>query len=308
MIRIGMINTGAHGYLYGSCFGPYDRYAFLTGGGQLDIVESSSDPVIPFKNTRIVSVWDSDRAKAERFARAFGCAVADDMRAVGENADAIFVADTSGNGEDHADVAIPFMEKGLPVCVDKPFADSLTNARKMVEATERTGTPVFSASLLRYARATEELKASDVGDVKTVVVSAGGSTANMVSAIHGFATLHGFMGLGIVSANSIGPEKGGEVIRFLYRDGRLGILQMNGVRAEFRIDVFGSKGVVWRETLVPEYRYGAIQVAQSFVKMAETKEPALPYDVMLETVAAIEAARRSTAERREVALEAISES
>ena len=42
--------------------------------------------------------------------------------------------------------------------------------------------------------------------------------------------------------------------------------------------------------------------------MVETKKPALPYDVMLETVAAIEAARRSTAERREVALEAISKS
>ena len=308
MIRIGMINTGAHGYLYGSCFGPYDRYAFLTGGGQLDIVESSSNPVIPFKHTQIVSVWDADRAKAEQFARAFGCAVADDMRAAGENADAIFVADTSGNGEDHADVAIPFMEKGLPVCVDKPFADSSANARKMVEVAERTGTPVFSASLLRYVKATEELKALDVGDVKTVVVSAGGSTAKMVSAIHGFATLHGFMGPGIVSANSIGPEKGGEVIRFLYKDGRLGILQMNGVRAEFRIDVFGKKGIAWRETPVPGYRYGAIQVAQSFVKMVETKAPALPYDVMLETVAAIEAARRSTAERREVVLEELSES
>ena len=306
MIRIGMINTGAHGYLYGSCFGPYDRYAFLTGGGQLDIVESSSVPVIPFKNTRIVSIWDSERAKAEQFARAFGCAVADDVMAAGENTDAIFLADTGGSGEDHADVAIPFMEKGLPLCVDKPFADGSANARKMVEVAERTGTPVFSASLLRYAKATEELKALDVGDVKTVMASAGGSTAKMVSAIHGFATLHGFMGSGIVSANSIGPEKGGEVIRFLYKDGRLGILQMNGIRAEFRIDVFGSKGIAWRETTVPEYRYGAIKVAEAFAKMAETKEPALPYDLMLEAVAAIEAARRSTEERREVVLEDVS--
>lgn len=302
MIRIGMINTGAHGYLYGSCLGPYDRYQFLLGGGQLDIMESSSNPVIPFKNTQIVSIWDPDRTKAEQFARAFGCAVADDMRTVGENVDAIFMADTSGNGEDHADVAIPFMEKGLPVCVDKPFADSLVNARKMVEVAERTGTPVFSSSLLRYARATEELKALDMGDVKTVVVSSGGSTAKMVSAIHGFATLHGFMGPGIVSASSIGPPKGGEVIRFLYQDGRLAILQMNGVRAEFRIDVFGSKGMAWRETPFQDYRYGAIRVAQAFVKMVETREPALPYAVMSEAVAAIEAARRSTAERREVAL------
>ena len=301
-----MINTGAHGYLYGSCFGPYDRYPFLLGGGQLDIMESSSIPVIPFKNTQIVRVWDPDREKAAQFARAFGCAVADDMMAVGENVDAIFMADTSGNGENHANVAIPFMEKGLPVCVDKPFADSLANARRMVEVAERTKTPVFSSSLLRYAKATEELKALDVGEVKTVVVSSGGSTAKMVSAIHGFATLHGFMGPGIVSANSIGPEKGGEVIRFLYKDGRVGILQMNGVRAEFRIDVFGSKGVAWRETPMPAYRYGAIKVAQTFVKMVETREPALSYEVLLETVAAIEAARRSTAERREVALEELS--
>jgi hypothetical protein len=54
---------------------------------------------------------------------------------------------------------------------------------------------------------------------------------------------------------------------------------------------------------VPAYRYGAIKVAQAFVKMVETRTPALSYEVMLEAVAAVEAARRSTVEQREVALE-----
>ena len=57
-----------------------------------------------------------------------------------------------------------------------------------------------------------------------------------------------------------------------------------------------------------DYPDFAIKVAEAFARMVETKAPPLPYDVMLETVAAIEAARRSRAERREVALEELSES
>ena len=71
MFKIGMVNTGLHGYLYGSCFGPYDRYKFLMGGGQLDIIESSSVPVVPFTNTCISGIWDPDKTNAEKFASAF---------------------------------------------------------------------------------------------------------------------------------------------------------------------------------------------------------------------------------------------
>jgi predicted dehydrogenase len=306
MIRIGMINTCIHAYLYGSCFAPYDRYQYLLGGGQLDIMESSSVPVIPFKNTTISGVWAADRNSAEQFARAFHCQVVDQVGDLAGISDAIFNANTGGPGENHVEIALPFLEKGLPVNLDKPFADTLDQAKQIVAAARKTGTPVYTSSLLQYVRATEELKGLDLGEIRTVVATGGGSFQRPVSAIHTFTTLNGFMGPGIKSAYFMGARENakGEMVRFLYEDGRVGIVQMNGVPGEFRLDVFGTKGIAWRETPVPAYRYGAIGMARAFVNMVADpeKKPALAYEHLLEVVAAIEAAKKSREEGREVAL------
>lgn len=303
MFKIGMVNTGLHGYLYASCFGPYNRYEFLKGGGQLDIMESASVPVIPFTNTQIEWIWDPDKEKAEQFAIAFGCKVAENLMMVAENVDGIFIADTSGDGSDHADIAIPFLENGIPVCIDKPLANSTANAKKIIEAAQKSGTPVFSSSLIYYTKAVEELKAEDLGDIKSVIATGGGSTENFVVSIHTFAALQGFMGAGIISAKIVNtPKENDEVIRYLYEDGRIGIIQMNGVAAEFRLDVYGTKGIASRENPMLDFRYGAIKAAQAFVKMLETKEPPISYDIMLEAIAALEAGRISIKESREVCL------
>lgn len=305
MIRIGMINTCIHAYLYGSCFGPYDRYQYLLGGGQLDIMESSSVPVIPFKNTCLAGVWDKDRARAEQYARAFGCQVVDEMMDLADIADAIFLANTGGPGDDHEEIAVPFLEKGLPVNVDKPFADTLDKSKRIVEAARRTGMPVCTSSLLQYVKATEELKKLDLGEVRTAIATGGGSVSKVVGAIHTFSTLNGFMGPGIKSAYFVSDAQAkGEMVRFLYQDGRVGIIQMNGVPAEFRLDVFGTKGIAWRDTPMPQYRYGAIGMAKAFIDCvaSEDKAPPLTYEHLLEVVAAIEAARISRDEGREVQL------
>jgi len=305
MIRIGVINTCIHAYLYGSCFGPYDRYQFLLGGGQLDIVESASVPVIPFKNTCIAGVWAPDKEGAQQYARAFGCPAVDRMLDLADISDAIFLSNTGGPGDDHVDIAVPFLERGLPVNVDKPLAGSLAQAKELIAAARRTGTPVYSSSLLQYVKATEELKRLPLGQVRLAVATGGGSVDRIVSGIHTFTTLNGFMGPGIESACFLNAAAGpGEMVRFLYTDGRVGIIQMNGVPGEFRLDVYGTKGIAWRETPVPEYRYGAIGMARAFVDMVadEKRQPALSYEHMLEIVAALEAARLSKQEGRPVPL------
>ncbi len=305
MIRIGVINTCIHAYLYGASFAPYDRYQYLLGGGQIDIMESSSIPVIPFKNTTISGVWSADRANAEQFAKAFHCEVVDQIADLAGISDAIFNSNTGGPGENHLEIAQMFLEKGLPVNLDKPFADSLAKAKEIVALARRTGVPVFTSSLLQYVKATEELKALDLGEVRTVIATGGGSFDRPVSAIHTFTTLNGFMGPGIKSAYFLGgKDPKGEVVRFLYEDGRMGIVQMNGVPGEFRLDVCGTKGMAWRETPVPAYRYGAIGMARAWTTMLADPEKKLPlsYEHMLEIMAAIEAARLSKAEGREVEL------
>ncbi|MEW6753255.1 MAG: Gfo/Idh/MocA family oxidoreductase [Candidatus Latescibacterota bacterium] len=306
MIRVGVVNTCIHAYLYGACFAPYDRYQYLLGGGQLDIMESSSVPVIPFKNTTITGVWSGERPNAEQYAQAFHCQVVDKVEDLASLCDVVFNANTGGPGDNHLEIASLFLEKGIPVNLDKPLADSLARARQIVALAKQTGTPVYASSLLQYVKATEELKAQNLGEVRLAVATGGGSVDRIVSAIHTFSTLNGFMGPGIRSAYFLSGKENakGEVVRFLYQDGRIGMLQMNGVPAEFRLDVFGTRGWAWRDTPVPNYRYGAIGMARAFITMVADpgKEPALPYEHLLEIVAAIEAARLSKQEGREVEL------
>src|SRR5262249_28972794 len=57
----------------------------------------------------------------------------------------------SQEGGVHWERARPFLEAGLPCFVDKPFACSTADARKMAELAAKKKVPIFSSSSLRYA-------------------------------------------------------------------------------------------------------------------------------------------------------------
>src|ERR1700730_8869832 len=57
----------------------------------------------------------------------------------------------SQEGGVHLQRARPFLEAGIPCYVDKPFACSAADARKLVELAERKKVGLFSSSSLRYS-------------------------------------------------------------------------------------------------------------------------------------------------------------
>lgn len=78
----------------------------------------------------------------------------DDLRG---KVDAVLIEAVDGSV--HAERALPFLEAGIPTFVDKPFATSVSDARRMLDAAERSGAPLFSASSLRYAPDVQAMKA-----------------------------------------------------------------------------------------------------------------------------------------------------
>src|SRR5437762_900321 len=56
----------------------------------------------------------------------------------------------SQQGDAHLPRARPFLEAGLPLFIDKPFANSLHDAREIVRLAGRHGSPLFSSSSLRF--------------------------------------------------------------------------------------------------------------------------------------------------------------
>ena len=55
------------------------------------------------------------------------------------------------DGTVHLERARPFLEAGIPCFVDKPYACSVDDAKKMAELAARKKLPLFSSSSLRYA-------------------------------------------------------------------------------------------------------------------------------------------------------------
>lgn len=69
----------------------------------------------------------------------------------------------------HADAAVAAIERGVPVLVEKPLADSIEAAARIVEASERTGVPVLVGHQRRFApdisAAKEFIEQGGLGDI-----------------------------------------------------------------------------------------------------------------------------------------------
>lgn len=85
---------------------------------------------------RLVGVVDKNRARAEEVAAARGTRPFDDYRDVLGQVDAITLAVPT---ETHAEIAVPVLEAGVAVLVEKPMARSLAEADAMIHASAKAG-------------------------------------------------------------------------------------------------------------------------------------------------------------------------
>ncbi|WP_405056647.1 Gfo/Idh/MocA family oxidoreductase [Kribbella sp. NBC_01505] len=97
--------------------------------------------------------------------------------------DALIV--TNRDGARHREHAVPFLDAGIPVWVDKPLAASTADARAILEAADRTSTPVTSYSAVRWVADADALAQSieTVGELQTVTVTGPADPASEYSGI-----------------------------------------------------------------------------------------------------------------------------
>ena len=82
----------------------------------------------------LVNVWDEDRATAERFANTFLSKphVCGSIEDCAEGIDAVLISECGGDGSDHLERTTPFLKRGIPAFIDKPFALTVKDVRKLV--------------------------------------------------------------------------------------------------------------------------------------------------------------------------------
>jgi predicted dehydrogenase len=106
----------------------------------------------------VTAFWGGDRSRtSELLALAPELLAADSLAQLIDNVDAVIVGDR--HGDLHLPHALPAITAGKPVFVDKPLACNLRDATAILDAAGRAGTPLLSASALRWQHEAVVLKA-----------------------------------------------------------------------------------------------------------------------------------------------------
>jgi predicted dehydrogenase len=111
-----------------------------------------------YRDIAVTAVWGRDAARtAEVLVHAPGVRACETLDELIARVDAVIVGDRHGNL--HLPHALPAIAAGKPVFIDKPLACSVGDAMAIVDAADRAGTPLLSASALRWQDETVMLKA-----------------------------------------------------------------------------------------------------------------------------------------------------
>lgn len=255
------------------------------------------------EGARVVMGWPGESAIApaevirERaeILRRYGVKVVDDPKGMIGKVDGVLIEAVDGSV--HLERARPFLEAGVPMFVDKPFACSLKDALEMAELAEEKGIPLFSSSSLRYALEVVEVKekAEEFGQVLGAHAWSPAPThprnpGLFHYGIHGVETLYALMGGGCERLRCIHAEDA-EVVVGRWRDGRLGTVR--GTRK----GSYAYGFTVWCEKKVHSASINTAYIYRELLKriveMFQTGKPPLDIKETLEIVAFIEAALES---------------
>lgn len=262
---------------------------------------------------RLVKVYDrpGGSRRAARFAEIFTDRprVCTRLEEATQDVDAAFIACCDLDGADHLKLASPFLRRGIPTFVDKPFAATLKDAKTMIALAKKHRTPLMSASLLSYTdqvkwllRRKDEIGPWSLGLVKGC--NGWYSKSGLEGICHGVALALATFGYGVEWVQSMGslPQ---EFMLLQYPDGRQMMVMNTAGEVSgggFTVQVWGrnttpntpARNDLQSEPIAdPEFLSATAKVVKTFKKMVRTRTPPIPYEHILEWVRVIEAGRRS---------------
>jgi predicted dehydrogenase len=103
----------------------------------------------------LVAIYDRDKALAESVAAEFGAVAVDSLD---EFAEAVDTATVAVPTIAHREVGCQLMEKGVHVLMEKPIADSLDDARALIETSHRYGKILQIGHIERFNPVMKELE------------------------------------------------------------------------------------------------------------------------------------------------------
>jgi predicted dehydrogenase len=308
MLKLGLISAATYGYLdaprapgsnhgtaFATTFNGFDdakvkalwQGTFVRAQRRLD-------------GARVARVWDPQRDWAQRLADICGI-----ERACGspeeacDGVDAVLLVD-DGSGAQWKYALYP-LKKGVPVFCDKPLALTAKEAQGVAQLARSTRTKFMSSSSLRFVpdivKLREELP--KLGNVHLATVACGNEL--VYYGIHALSMAYAVLGAGAVSVLNVGQPGLNQVrLRFAnHRDVLLLVGEKEWMRAGYQINLYGQKE--WR-SVTPDLKNLYSHLLEAFLSYLKTGNEPYPLEEEVELIAALEAGKRSLAERREVTL------
>lgn len=115
---------------------------------------------------RITHLWCVNRDAGLRLAKRYDAVLVNGYRDMVGLVDGMFIDDFFVTPF-MPDLSLPYLEAGIPCFFDRPMASSMTGAKKVFDASRRSGTPFMTASAYEYLKEVEvaHLRLKDIGDV-----------------------------------------------------------------------------------------------------------------------------------------------
>ena len=246
--------------------------------------------------------FDTEKTKEIASAYSINNAVTD-VSEMYDNVDAAMVI--FRHGMYHAQYAIPFLKRRIPVFVDKPFTISEKDALSIIKAAEKYNTPLMGGSSLKYAPDTmvvKELLFNEAKTIKTAALNFPATTKNPYGNLHFYGSHLVEMALEIfgydcISVNSF--EKNGTVTAVLGYD-------KYNITLNFIPDSKRSYCVIFTEkdTIIREIDLSLVFKEQMhrFMDMLDTKVNPQDLSCLYKSVKVVNAVIKSYEKNREVIL------
>ncbi len=283
---------------------PYVFGGYLNGGVRERFEKNSpawTHPLFPAHDWQAVvgrgrwsfaTAWSRNR----RFAREVMAAVkvphsSESLEEAARRSEGAFICDMWG--EYHKEQALPFLEQGKPVFVDKPLAESVADARAMVLAAQHNGTVLSTCSAMRYDKALLELVAqldNGLGRPRIVTVCCPCYQDLARYGVHGIEVMLAVLRRPPVArVRNVSQGARRHLLLLDFADGATGVIHSWENHA-YSVTVTADNG---QRVVLLDDRDNHRRMLEAVLESFESGKPVVDYGNVLEVVRVIEAGNRS---------------
>lgn len=166
---IGMSRGNGHPFSFSAIMNGYDEGEMIKAGWRViaDYLRLHDSSEFGFDGVKVTHAWTQDeKLTAQLCKTCFIPYSVHDLAKMTEHVDAVVIA--RDDYESHYSLALPFLEKGIPVFVDKPLSLDLKELSRLKPYLEMG--QLMSCSAMRYARELDPLRQQlpSLGEIKLV--------------------------------------------------------------------------------------------------------------------------------------------